>query len=330
MPLCLPFRSLFPAHPTISKRTELPESHAATLARHTSDPAVRIYTLAHDAFYHEHRADISSSAHSRDLAAAGHEATGLRFSSHGPDPRFAIALRISQREFLAWTDVFLRGGFRVPPALSEISFTPFWEPVMARRVYGYPCIRTLYCTVDTERQVAFKEMVLWLATVQWLVGTGGVGAAWVRARLLEAVRYLGIPWLGNEERRFDFLSGRLARGATELASKNEGVFESVFGRRRGRVALAGGRRVGCWAEEDEVSGLATCEGGPTGMAEGGAVYLPDVLLTHRPGLWATRTVEDGEFAKAMERWGHVLLVEAREQYYAARGAKMACVAVGRG
>jgi len=198
---------------------------------------------------------------------------------------------------------------------------------MARRVYGYPCIRTLYCTADTSRQVAFKEMVLWLATVQWLVGRGGVSAVWVRARLLEAVRYLGIEWLGNEEMRLDFLSGRLARGAAELAGKNEGVFEGVFGRRSGRVVLAGGRRVRCWAREDEVNGLATCEGGPTGTVEGGTVYLPDVLLTRRPGLWATCTLEDGEFARAMERWGHVLLVEEREQYHAARGGQMVCVAV---
>ena len=72
------------------------------------------------------------------------------------------------------------------------------------------------------------------------------------------------------------------------------------------------------------------KGGPTGMVEVGTVYLPDVLLTKRPGLWATCTAEDGEFARAMERWGHVRLVEAWEQYHAARRGQMVCVAVGRG
>lgn len=342
MPLCLSFRSLFPASPTINKRAELPESHSATLARHTSIPPIRISTIAHDAFYHERRADLTSASNSRHVASAWHEATGLRGHYHRPDPGFAIAQRVSQQEFLAWTDVFLRCGFRVPPRLSEISFTPFWEQVMARRAYGHPCIRTLYCTAGTARQVAFKEMVLWLATIQWLVGRGGVSAAWVYARLVEAVRYLGVAWLGEEERERDFLSERLARGAAELAGRNATVFEDVFGRRSGRVVLAGGRRVGCWARDEEVHGVATWEGGPVGVVEGGLegrgkLYLPDVLLTGRPGLWATWTVEDGEFARAMERWAYVRVVEGREQYNAimdqynaARGRQMVYVAVGRG
>jgi hypothetical protein len=60
------------------------------------------------------------------------------------------------------------------------------------------------------------------------------------------------------------------------------------------------------------------------------VYLPDVLLTRRPGLWATWTAEDREFARAMERWGYVRVVEGREQYDALRGRPMVCVAVGMG
>ena len=94
MPLCLPFRSFFIAPPTISKHAELPEPHSSTLARHTSVPPRRISTRAHDAFYHERRADLTASFNSRTWASAWHEATGLRFSSRGPDPRFAIALRI--------------------------------------------------------------------------------------------------------------------------------------------------------------------------------------------------------------------------------------------
>jgi hypothetical protein len=225
--------------------------------------------------------------------------------------------------------VFERAAFKVPPLLTELEFEEFWGPVMQGRQYAQPCLRTLYCQADTSTQVTFKETALYIATVQWLVAGGSVSGLWLHTRLLEAAKYYGIPAAKHDS----ILSGRLARGATELARKYPGVFGRLFGP-PGRIPLGGGRRVHCWAGEGDIHGVATWEGGgPTGVLDGrvdGRKYLPDVLLTKRAGLWATLTGEDGMYAMSMRPWGGVRVVESREEYWEGGGPGWVCVAVGGG
>lgn len=301
---------------TINKHQEIGESYNQTMFRMQNN--IRVRTRGHDAFQRERqRLDSSTEYHNIGADAMGVLGMGRR-RPRVPSNRLEIALRHSSVEFFVWAKIFEIAGFRVPSAVADCSFLPFWLPVMEARPQGQPCLRTQYCLAETQLQIRFKQMVLWLASVQWLCA-GGLREEWIRTRLVEAAEYHGI-WLPETTANRDYYSSRLKLGIMKMVATHQRAFEEALGR-PGRIQLVGGSaRVRSWVDEGDSNGVATLDGGgPCGkLQDRTMVYLPDLLLTRRPGLWVVRVTHDAEFARAMLQWGGVSIVRNRNEFTTGR------------
>src|SRR2546421_3805434 len=165
---------------TISKHDELPESYFDTLGRLTEGRKIK--TRGRDEFWRERRRAVSRQEREYDAHDSARSRRPPPQQPSSTRRRLDLAQRISAQEFETWCSIFERSGFTVPPPLGQLTFQPFWGPVMAEREKGQPCLRTMYCLPKTSSQALFKQMVLCFASVQSLCDVG-LSSQWLRARL---------------------------------------------------------------------------------------------------------------------------------------------------
>jgi hypothetical protein len=190
----------------------------------------------------------------------------------------------------------------------DIKFDVFWNPVVAQRKQGEPCIRTLYAGYALANQVLFKTLVLYSTTVNWLCGQ--LQPKWFHNRLKHAARHYGMD-LPNDS----YTNNRLADGIYALTQHNAQQLQSVFSPSSTVPPAGGTPRVKCWAKYDEAHGIATWDRSDLlGEQISGGRYLPDILFSRQVGLYTIKIAQDAAFGKAMSLWGGCFIVGSREEY----------------